>query len=135
MDSLSTASAAFAVAGLILLGTGLARLIRRRSAEIRWIRCTAVMHTQVERPLWGRLVMLDPVMSYTIGEKDYVAHIRTGDAGSIHQTGGSYNLLCRPENPEDAMFETDRTDVILMRSFIAAGCVLLLVGELIMLLF
>lgn len=129
VDSAATAGAAFAIAGLILLCTGLLRLVRRRGAEIRWKRCEAVMNSQAERRLWKNLVMLDPVMSYTFKGKSYVARIRTGDAGSIHQLGGRYNLLCDPENPEMAIFETDRTDLILMRAFIASGCVLITLGE------
>lgn len=134
MESFNTAGAAFALSGLILLCTGLSRLFRRRRAEIHWVRRQAVMSGQIERKLWKKLVLLDPVMSYSIDEDNYVAHIRTGDAGTIHQLGGHYNLLCDPENPEQAIFELDRTDVLLMRCFVGAGCALLLLGELLALL-
>lgn len=131
MNIESLSGAAFAVAGLILLLAGLKRLVLRKNAENRWLRTQAVMTGQVERRVIGKLVLADPVLTYSVGENAYVAHIRTGDAGSIHQLNGSYSLLCSPEKPELAMFELDRADEIIMRIFILCGCLLLVAGELI----
>ncbi len=125
----TTTGATFAIAGLILLCVGLKRLVLRKNAENRYMRCQAVMSGEVERKVFGRLVLFDPVMTYQVGEITYVAHIRTGDAGSIHQKGGHYSLLCSPDNPEHAMFELDRADTIIMRCFLVCGVLLLLVGE------
>ncbi len=122
--------ASFALAGLIFLVAGLKRLFVRKNAENRWTRREAVMTGEAERRVFGRLVLFDPVMTYSIGENSYVTRIRTGDARSIHQKDGRYSLLCSPENPEAAMFELDRADVIIMRVFIGFGCVLLAVGQL-----
>ncbi len=122
-----TIGMALAALGACAALWALLRLIGRKKAENGWARATACMHSAVahKAPFSSRM---DPVMTYTVADKTYMARMRTADAGAIHQTGGRYGVLYDPKKPENAVFEVDTQNSAATRGLFFLGGALTFAG-------